>query len=196
MRNAMIVLFAALLVTTPVVLAGHDDDERYDGRYRNDRYYDDDSDDRYRDGRHQGRGRHDQRYVLIRLARDVERAARLVHRRAERRAHRVSYRESVALRRLHVLDDSATRFSRRAASRRGNPYRTQRDFFALVRAYRSATHVLDGLHLDRQVRRDLTRLRHAMNDLGRFYGVSVQTRRHAARRNAGRDVAVYGAIHF
>lgn len=115
--------------------------------------------------------RADQMETVKLLAHRVEDAARHVHREAEERAHHGDREEEEALKALHRLENRARHFHREVERYYGDPGHTEHDFYRLLDAYEDALYAFPHLHGERHVRRDFDRLRRAMDELVRFYGV-------------------------
>lgn len=116
------------------------------------------------------------------LAHELERAARHVHRAAERGAHHGDYMEERGLRRLHELEDRARHFHRQVERYVQNPYHTEADFRALVRAYYRAQEGIGWLHAYRHILRDFRRVDSLMEELLFYYDYDE----HAYDRRRGR----------
>lgn len=107
---------------------------------------------------------------LMRLAHELEDAARNVHHAAEAGARYRSGRASWVLIALHDLDRKARHYHRQVERRRSDPRHTADDFYDLWASYRRAEQALRHGHGYRHVYADFRRVTRLMNELDRFYG--------------------------
>lgn len=118
--------------------------------------------------RHPG---YDDMEEVKRLAHEVDRAARHLHRSAEAEAHHFDRRESYALEHLHFLEDAARHFHAEVERYYRDPRHTERDFHRLYAAYRDAVDTFGFLHAYDHLYRDLRRVERPMERLAAYYGV-------------------------
>ena len=120
-----------------------------------------------------------------RLAHEVARAARHLHRNAEAEAHHFSRRESYALEHLHSLDEAARHFHAQVERYYQDPRRTEGDFRRLHAAYSEAVDTFHVLHSYDHLDRDLRSVRRPMERMAAYYGYGYRNG-HGSREGHGR----------
>lgn len=111
----------------------------------------------------------------VKIAHEIENAARAAHRQGEREAHHATYWERAALARLHQLEEAADHFHAQVEASPQDPRHTRGDLGTLETAFRRVDQVLPSAHFSSRVLDGYNRARELFQELRNMYRSQART---------------------